>query len=601
MAKGKYDFAGWVTKNDIRCSDGVVIKQDAFKESHGSKVPLVWLHNASDIMNILGHVELENVNGGVYGYGYLNDSETARHAKSLIQAGTIQAMSIGAKNVKRSGNDVVHGRIYEVSLVPMGANPGALIETVMEHSDDSGEVATIFPGYLLHSYDDIIRQEEEESMAKTPAGLEELFSPEQLQALQTLLAGANTEEGTEEEMAHKDDTLEHNEKNEEDGTLKQNIFDKESSRKGSRFTHADQVAMFDKMRAEKPSSYKEFMSTYLGDVLFHDDDPTPDDGGGDDNGVVIAGRGPDNAVPGEDYGIENLGYLFPEARNVHNQPVIYRDTNTAYQAILSAVTKSPFSKIKTIVADFTEEEARAKGYITGTQKLEQVFPLIKRETGPQTIYKKQRLDRDDIIDITDFDVVRFIQKEMRFMLEEEIARALLVGDGRDITSPDKINEDRIIPVLTDDDFYTLKRKFAGPEKFVESVIKNVIDYKGSGAPTLYIDPTLLADVKLLKGTDGRWLNGHIPTNTELAAQMEVARIVPTTFMSGNGALLVNLRDYRLGATRGGEITNFSDFDIDFNQYKYLIETRLSGALVLPHAAIHFKDNGEEEVDPGIER
>ena len=283
--------------------------------------------------------------------------------------------------------------------------------------------------------------------------------------------------------------------------------------------------------------------------------------------------------------------LFPEAAHATNGnvPILYKDPNTAYLEILNGVAKSPFSRVKTLVADLTEEEARAKGYIKGNMKKEEFFSLIKRTTAPTTVYKKQKLDRDDIIDITDFDVVAFMNVEMQMMLKEEIARAILVGDGRDFSSDDKINEQNIRPIISDHEFFTIQKAYTDAEGFIEAVITAMSEYRGSGRPNMYVDPTVIASVKLLKATDGRYLFGEIPTDEAIANRLGLGAVVPTTFMSGNGALIVNLRDYTLGATKGGQITNFDDFDIDFNQYKYLIETRLSGALTMPKSAIHLTE------------
>jgi HK97 family phage major capsid protein len=290
------------------------------------------------------------------------------------------------------------------------------------------------------------------------------------------------------------------------------------------------------------------------------------------------------------HGINSIEMLFPEAAQSTNGnvPILYKDPNTAYVRILGGVTKSPFSRVKTTIADLTEDEARAKGYIKGNMKKEEYFSLIKRQTGPTTVYKKQKLDRDDIIDITDFDVVSFMNSEMRIMIEEEIARAVLVGDGRDFSAEDKINEQNIRPIISDHEFFTVHKSYTGPDAFIEAVIKAMAEYRGSGLPDMYIDPVVLADIKLLKGTDGRFLFGDIPSNAAIANRLGLGEIVPTTFMSGKGALIVNLRDYTLGAAKGGQLTSFDDFDIDFNQYKYLIETRLSGALTMPKSAIHLK-------------
>ena len=563
MPKENYDFAGWVTKNDILCSDGVVIKHDAFKNNDGQKVPLVWNHNYSATNNVLGHVVLHNHEKGVYGYGYLNNSEEGTHAKELIRHGDISAMSIGARKLKKTGKNIVHGMIYEVSLVLAGANPGALIEHVMTHSDDGEEVeseqAVIFTDMIIHSAESLPEDDEvEETPEETPEAEEPETTPEEeplTHAEKEKTIGEIIATMNEEQVAAVTALVGEIVDEQEDGDdddMKQNVF-AGNTEELEVLTHSEQVELF--ADAKQLGSFKEA-------VLQH--------------------------------GITNIEMLFPEAHNLNPTPTIYRDTNTGAAEIVAAISKSPFSRIRTQWADFTADEARARGYIKGKEKLEQIFPVAKRETTPQTIYKKQKLDRDDIIDITDFDVVAFINKEMRFMIIEEMARAALVGDGRSISDESKIKEDKIRPIISDDDFYTLKKTYPDAAGFMEAVIKGMVDYKGSGAPTMFIDQALLADVKLLKGTDGRWLAGHIPTTSELAAQFGVSKIVETTFMKGKGALVVNLKDYTFGSTKGGQLTSFDDFDIDFNQYKYLIETRLSGALTVPHAAVHF---AQEDVVP----
>lgn len=593
-AKRKYDFAGWVTKNDIRCSDGVTIKQDAFSGNDGTKVPLVWNHDYKTPSSVLGHMMLKNVNGGIYGYGYLNETENGIHAKEMIRAGDIVGLSIGARNIKRQGNNVVHGKIYEVSLVLSGANPGAMIDSVVTHSDDGvedEETAIIYPGSLLHSADDIVdddfedNQEEErmskfdillqseqgeENQGRTIEEIIDTMNDEQLLAVQHLLHGiANSPyEDDDDDDAYDEDLDGEEEPNEEEPVVKHNIFSANDETRDT-LTHSEQASLLQGAMNDKVSSLNEYLIDNLPER------------------VVLQHSG----TAGVDYGIKDIEWLFPEAKNVTREPVFIKDTQTNYEDIINGVTKSPFSRIKTMFADLTEKEARARGYMKGAEKFEQVFKLLKRVTQPQTIYKKQKLDRDDIVDITDFDVVAWVRSEMRFMLLMEVARALMVGDGRETTDPDKIQEESIRPIISDDDFYTIKKTYTGADNFIEAVIKAMPEYRGSGNPGMYIDQTLLADIKLLKGADGRWLNGHIPTNSELASQMDLAFIKPTSFLKGKGALIVNLKDYSLGSTRGGEVTNFEDFDIDFNQYKYLIETRLSGALTLPSSAIYFTKDG----------
>lgn len=555
-----YDFAGWVTKNDIVCADGVTIKHDAFKNNHGQKVPLVWNHDYNSPNNVLGHVILHNDKTGVYGYGFFNDTDEGISAKKLVKHGDVSSMSIGARKIKRSGTNVIHGMIYEVSLVLSGANPGATIDTVMQHSEGGDEESgTIYTGNLIHSADDILKPEVEETeLAETtePRTIEDIIetmNEEQKDAVYALVGMIADQEETAEET--KEETKEEVEEKE---TMKHNVFDESTKQdNGASLKHGYNEALTFAQQ-NKASSLKD----------------------------VIAGS--DNELL--QHGINSIEMLFPEGFNSTNGnvPILYRDSNTAAITILNSVAKSPFSRVKTVIADLTEDEARAKGYIKGNMKKEEFFSLIKRYTTPTTIYKKQKLDRDDIIDITDFDVVAFMNVEMQAMLKEEIARAILVGDGRDFSAEDKISEQNIRPIIGDHEFFTIHKAFADADKFIEVVIKAMAEYRGSGLPSMYIDPTLLADIKLLKAQDGRFLFGDIPSNEAVANRLGLKEIVPTTFMTDKGAIIVNLRDYVLGATKGGQVTNFDDFDIDFNQHKYLIETRLSGALTVPKSAIHLK-------------
>lgn len=587
MAKREYDFAGWVTKNDVRCSDGVTIKHNAFKDSDGQKVPLVWNHDYNSPTNVLGHVVLENQPTGVYGYGYFNDTEEAMNANKLVKHGDISSMSIGARKLKREGSNVVHGAIYEVSLVLSGANPGAMIESVMQHSEngDKEESAIVYTGHLIHSSDDIIKHDETggtnvadkgtdtkgtEGEGRTIGDIVETMNDEQKEAVFSLLGMIAQPDDEEDGDDTKEDTK-------GDDDLKQNVFSKDTAgEKQDVLKHGLNGAL--KLAMDnKASSLKDVLANYKEngqeEVLTH--------------------------------GINSIEMLFPEAAQSTNGnvPILYKDPNTAYKRILNATSKSPFSKVRTLVADLTEPEARAKGYVKGNMKKEEFFSLIKRQTGPTTIYKKQKLDRDDIIDITDFDVVAFMNREMRMMLEEEIARAILVGDGRELDDDDKINEQNIRPIITDNEFFTIHKSYPNPAGFIEAVLLAMSEYRGSGRPDMYIDPTVLSSVKLLKGTDGRYLFGDIPSTAAIAARLDLGEIIPTTFMIGKGALIVNLADYTVGSTKGGEITNFDDFDIDFNQYKYLTETRLSGSLTMPKSAIHFAPTtagtGANDTDGGM--
>ena len=564
MSKRNYDFAGWVTKNDILCADGVVIKQDAFKHNSGEKVPLVWNHDYNNPTNVLGHMVLENRDKGVYGYGYFNDTQEALNTKEMVRHGDVSSMSIGARKIKRSGNNVVHGRIYEVSLVLSGANPGAMIETVVKHSDDGdSEEGIIYTGTLIHSDDDIIQHEDSKEPEPKEKGDEKVADEKKEDKTIGDVVDTMNEEQKEAMYALIGMAVEGNESEEDDEEVKQNVFS------GNQVVNNDEVLVHSLNEAlEFAKENKITLKESLEHIVDVEQDDTLQ------------------------HGINSIELLFPEARQIGGtEPQIYRNQHTAYQEILSGTKKSPFAKVKSLWADLTEDEARAKGYVTGNFKKEEFFSLIKRETHPTTIYKKQKLDRDDIIDITDFNVVSFLNKEMRFMLEEEIARAILVGDGREVEDEDKINEDRIIPIIKDNEFFTVRKTYTGVEDLPEVVLKSKKEYRGSGAPALYMDPSLLIDLKLRKKENGEYLFGKVLTTAEIASELGVSKIVETTWMEGKGALLVNLQDYQVGTNKGGEITSFDDFDIDFNQYKYLMETRLSGALVQPKSAFHFAPSG----------
>jgi HK97 family phage prohead protease len=617
VGERKYDFAGWVTKNDIQCSDGVTIKHNAFKDNDGQKVPLVWNHNYDSPTNVLGHVLLQNNEQGVYGYGFFNDTKEAESAKEMVKHGDISSMSIGARKLKRSGTDVIHGLIYEVSLVLAGANPGARIDTVMQHSENGDEEkSTIFTGNLIHSADDILEEDVinlKHSDESTIEDVLDTLTEEQMDAVASLLALAEEGEIDGEEVTHaaagtgtdktigdivdamneeqqnavyaligmvidqytNGDTAQQSallksiENQGDEELMKHNVFSKGTQDNHDELKHSVNDVL-KQAQATKASSFRDMLlqaevKNSQGEVLQH--------------------------------GINSVEMLFPDAfqSTNGNQPILYNDPNTAYAYILSVINKSPFAKVRTLVADLTEDEARAKGYIKGNMKKEEFFSLIKRQTSPTTVYKKQKLDRDDILDITDFDVVAFMNVEMQIKLKEEIARAVIVGDGRDFSAEDKINEQNIRPIISDNEFFTVHKNFVDAAGFIEAVIKAMGEYRGSGMPDMFIDPILLADIKLLKDSTGKFLFGDIPSNAAIAARLGVNSIVPTTFMDGHGALIVNLRDYTLGAVKGGEVTNFDQFDIDFNQHKYLSETRLSGALTMPKSAIHLVQGNQPAV------
>lgn len=577
MATNDYDFAGWVTKNDLLCSDGVVIKHNAFAGNDGTKVPLVWEHVHDDPTNVLGHVILRNRDKGVYGYGYFNGTDQAQHAKNLIEHGDISSMSIAANKIQKQGQDVVHGNIFEVSLVLAGANPGALIEPLMAHGQESNEEAIIHTGNLLHAADDVEGMDNNQGTQIDPTVLDNL-TPEQQDAIGKLLAAAESsaaldnltddqkmaveamlnvayDEGENGQKTSPDqpdkpsneDTTDAK-KQKGDDTMKHNVFNGQDKEETT-LTHSQLNELVSSAINEKST---------LKDVML-------------------------------EHSITNIETLFPEVHDTNMPPAFVRQSNTNADAIVNAAGKSPFSRVRSRFANLTEDEARARGYIKGKQKKEQVFGLLKRETFPQTVYKKQKLDRDDIVDITDFDAVSWINQEMKFMLTEEIARAVLVGDGRDSSSDDKIQEDHIRPIVSDADFFTMKAtaKDTGLG-LLEAVTKSMAEYQGSGTPSMYINPLTLAAIKLTVDGQGRFLygNGGFPTDQTIAAMFNVKQVVATSYIPQNAVLIVNLSDYQLGSTKGGEVTTFDDFDIDFNQYKYLIETRLSGALVQPHSALY---------------
>lgn len=568
----KYDFAGWVTKNDVLCSDGVVIKHDAFSSNADTTVPLVWEHDSNTPSNVLGHVELSNENQGVYGYGFFNDTDEANHARSLIEHGDISAMSIAANHVQRAsnGHDVIHGNIYEVSLVLAGANPGALIDTVVKHSDTGDtESGIIYTGNLIHSADDVLTKKEEDSDMK----------PDDEKNQQAQPSDDNTED--DKTIAEVYDTLTDEQKTAVAALIGMAVQsdpedDDADTEEAPSDNKDEEAAPTNDEKEEKQMKHNVFESGAQGEVLTHSDrnDILAD--------AKSLGTLKDSIIK---HSITNVEELFPEAKNITGVPVLYHEGQGNADKIVSGVSKSPFSRVKTFVADLTPATARAKGYIKGKEKLEEVFPILTRSTEPQTVYKKQKLDRDDVVDITDFDVVTWINGEMREMLNEEIARAILVGDGREVTAEDKIKETNIRPILTDDDLYTVKKEAPDVASLIEVIIKAMADYQGSGVPSLYINPHTLADLKLLKATDGRFLFGDIPSDAAIATRLGVKEVVPTTFLAEGQMVLVNLSDYTVGSTKGGEVTSFDDFDIDFNQYKYLIETRLSGALTIPHSAI----------------
>ena len=554
--KNKYDFSGWATKNNLRCSDGRTILKDAFKHNDGQTVPLVWNHQHNDPLNILGHALLENREEGVYAYCKFNDTPAGTNAKMLVQHGDVSALSIYANQLKQQQGNVSHGQIREVSLVLAGANPGAFIDSVIKHGDDSECEAVIYTGEELEHSDKEVEGVKEDQ--KTIKDVVDSMTEEQKNVMYALIGQAI------DEAKHSDIEEENNNDNnggEED--MKHNVFENGVQNEKDVLTHAD-VEMIIK-DAKRYGSLKE-------SVLQHADN----------------------------FGITNIDYLFPDAKNLNTPPgFIKRDTGWV-ATVMNGVSHTPFSRVKSMFADITADEARAKGYIKGNLKKEEVFSLLKRETTPQTIYKKQKLHRDDVIDITSFDVVAWLKTEMRMMLDEEIARAILVGDGRLTSDDDHISEDHIRPIWKEAALYAVNTVLdhqadadTRAKSFIKAAIKSRKNYKGSGEPTLFCSEDLLTDMLLLEDMNGRVI---YESEAKLATALRVKNIITVPVMEGlerqvSGTnrdllgIIVNLRDYNVGADKGGAVSMFEDFDIDYNAQKYLIETRCSGALIKPYSAI----------------
>ena len=572
----KYDFSGWATKNNIKCSDGRTILRDAFKHNDGQTVPLVWNHQHNESANVLGHAVLENREEGVYAYCTFNDTEAGKNAKLLVEHGDVTALSIYANQLKQNGSNVMHGTIREVSLVLAGANPGAFIDSIIRHGEFCEDEAVIYTGENLSlehadqkpsdkedkaGEDDKGDGKVEGNKQKTIKDVVDSMSEEQKNVLYALVGQAL--EGK--EMAQS--AIEENNNIEDGGEqeMKHNVFEGKETDNKDVLSHDAMETIF--KDAKRYGSLKE-------SFLAHADQ----------------------------YGIKDIEWLFPDAKNVNMPPDFIKRDDSYVQKVMRGVHHVPFSRIKSMHADITADQARAKGYIKGKLKKEEVFTLLKRTTSPTTIYKKQKLDRDDVIDITDFDVVAWLKMEMRMMLDEEIARAILVGDGRLSSDDDKINEMCIRPIATDADLYCVKAPVtvasAATEEeiakaFIRTVIKSRKEYKGSGSPTLFTTEDVLTNCLLLEDKNGRII---YDTVEKLATALRVKEIVTVEVMEGAKtkveeqekplmALMVNLVDYYVGADKGGAVNMFDDFDIDYNQQKYLMETRCSGALVKPFSAI----------------
>lgn len=560
-----YDFSGWATKYNIRCADGRTIMPGAFKDGLSDTVPVVWNHQHNDVKNVLGQAKLEHKDGeGVYAYVSLNETEGGKYAKELVKHGDIKAMSIMATNLLENGPNVAHGCIREVSLVLAGANPAAFIENVMVHSlDGSGyepddEIAVIFSGFtsdIILQHADEGEKTESKTDGKTVQAVVDSMDDEQQTLFYSVvgdlveeikeLKGSKDSEGGKDEMKH-------------------NAFENNNVQSGGVLTQS--LTFTPEMQATVINDAKRW------------------------------GSMKESALQ---HGITNIEYMFPDAATIDKAPGWVSRPMEWVSTVLNGTRHTPFSRIKSLFADITEEDARAKGYIKGKLKKEEVFSLLKRVTTPQTIYKKQRIDRDDVIDIVDFDVISWLKTEMRMMLNEELARAALIGDGRDGSSDDKINPLNIRPIATDDDFYTIKATIENTSSmseeelakaFITTAIKSRTKYRGSGNPILFTTEEILTSMMLIQDTTGRDI---YETEDKLRSKLRVSKIVTVPVMEGAKGknegdlmgIIVNLSDYTFGADKGGAVSLFDDFDIDYNAYKYLIETRCSGALIRPYSAI----------------
>ena len=641
-----YDCAGWATRANMLCSDGRTIRKNAFEECDGKIVPLVWNHEHNDPNAVLGHALLKNRDDGVYAYLTFNDTDAGQNAKLLVQHKDVDRLSIWANKLKQMGSDVIHGVIREVSLVLAGANPGAVIDTVLMHGDDSDEEGIIYSGDFIDDIEPLFHADEDKKgdnsqMAnepknasgndKTIADVYDAMTDEQKKAVQAMIGMAITDAKKENQKKKEaQEKLDNQEK--PNNTVKHADDSKEKS-------EDDNLYIQDVVNTFTPTQ-KKVVQALIGMALADaeaDDDDSSDDNSDDDNkkggnkGMMkhnVFDEETDNMdvlshsemmelakTIAEDtkrygsmkeaflqHGITNIDYLFPDAQNVNDTPEFIKRDDTWVSEVMNGVHNTPFSRIKSVFADITEDDARAKGYIKGNQKVDEVFKLLKRVTTPTTVYKKQKLERDDLVDIVDFDVVSWIKQEMRMTLNEEIARAILVGDGRNSSSTDKINEQNIRPIWTDEDVYTVKASVKiqkattdseKAEAFIKACIKSRKSYKGTGNPDMFMSEDMLTDCLLLEDKNGRVIYDTIE---KLATALRVRRIIPVPIMedlsrvSGAnthllGGIYVNLTDYNVGADKGGAVSMFDDFDIDYNAQKYLIETRCSGALIKPYSAV----------------
>ena len=651
MPREKYDFSGWVTRNDILCTDGRTIRHNAFKENDGMTVPLVWNHDHNGPDAVLGNIRLENCDEGVYGYGKFNETEAGQNAKLLVQHGDIDKLSIYANQLKQIGGNVMHGMIREVSLVMAGANSGAFIDNVMAHSENGEPLSYIFcvndDDYICHAAEEL--PEYEETIGDI---FDSMTDKQQLAVYEMLNTMAENYE-----LSHADEEDYDEEDEEMANYTYEDILDTLDEDQAEAVNAlldavADEVA--ENVADAYEEAYEEYEDDDYDDEDYEDYEDYEDEGDGymkhnvfedyDDDGTVLSHSDmaaiiDDAQTMGslkasvlahtDNYGIQELpssyadttygiDALFPNYKELNTPPEFIKRETTWVQEVMNSVHHTPFSRIRTTFADITMDEARARGYMKGHLKKEEVFTLLRRTTDPQTVYKKQKLDRDDIVDITDFDVVAWIKAEMRMMLDEEIARAILIGDGRLAASEDKIQNTHVRDIWTDDVLYTVNASIddlglTPPQKakaFIVACIKARKEYKGSGNPVLFTTEDWLTEMLLLEDNIGRVL---YKTVDELATKLRVRKIVTVPVMENKkrtvdgvehrlAGIIVNLNDYNVGADKGGSINLFDDFDIDYNQYKYLIETRISGALIKPKAAIALEfytssqNNNQQEDD-----
>ena len=607
-----YDFSGWATRNNLRCSDGRVILRDAFRDNDGMTVPLVWNHQHNEPENVLGHALLENRDEGVYAYCKFNDTESGRNAKILVEHGDVSALSIYANKLKQQGSNVLHGAIREVSLVLAGANPGAFIDTVMAHGEGEEDSAIIYSGEEISFAHADKEPAEKEDSEETVGDVFNTLTDKQKAVVYAMIGealrdGASQKESKEDEEPEeeKEEVKHSDEEGEEvmaDSKTIQDVLDTFDE---------DQMAVLHAMIGEALRDGASYADEQAGDDeedesvkhnVFEDEENYDEVLSHSDLEAIFADARHSSSLKDTflEHGITHIDYLFPEAQNLDQTPQFIKRETGWVSKVMNSVHHTPFSRIRSTFADITADEARARGYMKGNLKKDEVFSLLKRTTTPTTVYKKQKLERDDVIDITNLDVIAFMKKEMRMMLDEELARAFLLGDGRLSSSDDKINEQNIRPIWKDADLFTVKYPIVldgqiDPAKaFIKACVKSRKLYKGSGNPTLFTTEDMLTSMLLLEDTTGRLIYDSVD---KLATVLRVKEIVTVTPMEGQtrydsnnntltlAGIYVNMNDYNVGADKGGAVNMFDDFDIDYNAMKYLIETRCSGALTVPFSAV----------------